>query len=417
MGFHQQKIIILCTVDDNFGMSKNNTVPWDMCENNIFIQRRVKNNVVVMGRNMWFNSTNKFPHSSTYVLSENSKTEGIMSGGLAELKTLMNKYPDKDIYILGGVELFELYMYSADEIILTQLKVDYNCDVFFPFINENYEIVSYNCDIFSQEENCFYQRIFYKQSGLMHPEYQFLDLCKDLIENGDISNDNKEKSIYIKTLIFDTKCHFPLLTTIKTDYKKIISDISSTLNGNGEIGFNWRFFGAKFSPQFEEETLFDRKEVLGGLDQLKNLDSLLMKNPLDKNLILSCCNPLEPGLVEDLCQFFIVDGHMSLIVTIPKINALKINDAIAFYSIILYIFSTRAGNSADKLFINLGKISVKRNNYDKLTKISKLTPRPFPVLVMDKVVKYKRLEDVNNFDFTVVGNAPEPVKFKRCLYF
>jgi thymidylate synthase len=355
-----------------------------------------------MGRKKWFETPDKYPNSINYVLSNNTVASGVGFGGLTELKRLMEKHPDKDVYIIGGADIFEMYMYLADQIIMTVMKIDYRCDEFFPILNENYEITSCKSDMFSQEENCFYERIHYMQSvDSMHPEYKFLDACKDLLENGESTQ--QATSIYSKSMIFDTGRQFPLFTCFKTDFRKVVAELTSALNGNGEIGFNWRFFGAKFSHLFEQSSMFSKKEVFGGVDQLKELDSLLVLNPDDKNLMLTCYNPIDRGIIENTCQFYIVERYMSLIVTIPKIHVFKINEVVAFYSFLLYIMSSRGGKTPDKLFLNFGSVFVKEHQRRELEEIVKQVPRPFPVLILDRVVRYKKLEDLNGLDFTMVG--------------
>ena len=68
---------------------------------------------------------------------------------------------------------------------------------------------------------------------------QYLDLIRDIIENGVEKNtrSGKVKSIFGKTLRFDLKEGFPLLTTKKVFYRGVFVELLWFLSGSTNIKF------------------------------------------------------------------------------------------------------------------------------------------------------------------------------------
>lgn len=75
----------------------------------------------------------------------------------------------------------------------------------------------------------------------IHPEYQYLDLAKDIMKNGawKISHSTgvKLKSVFGRQIRFDLSKGFPLLTTKKTFYRGIIHELLWFLSGSSNIKY------------------------------------------------------------------------------------------------------------------------------------------------------------------------------------
>lgn len=401
-----KEIIILATVDARNGLSKSGKIQWSIEEIDKFIKSKVKNNIVVMSRKYWF-SFGRVKNSINFVLNKNENSIGDYCGDLEDLKNLMNNNEDKDVYVIGGSEIIKLFIDIAEEIIITKIHMNYGCDDFLPSLTEHYAIGKCTPNIFSHEENCFYDRIHYAYDGLnIHQEYKYLDLLEKI--SVDYSEEGHgilfNESLHLKNL---GSKKFPLMTTSKVDYTKVFSKLFLALNGNGSnLGFQWRFFGCKYSKMFENENVLSKKEVLGGIDQLKNLDYRLKCEDInDKEVYtLTSINPLnEEEYGGSVCQFIQDNNSLSLIVTLPRVDVIMIHEYVAFYSLLLYIFSARTSRRPCDITFNFGIITSKRSNLDRINSIIKKTPKPFPILNVCSIAKLKRLEDIGLIDFVLSG--------------
>src|SRR3989338_6445449 len=74
-----------------------------------------------------------------------------------------------------------------------------------------------------------------------HPEYQYLDLARDIMENGawKISHSTgvKLKSVFGRQIRFDLSAGFPLLTTKKVFSRGIIHELLWFLSGSSNIKY------------------------------------------------------------------------------------------------------------------------------------------------------------------------------------
>lgn len=78
-------------------------------------------------------------------------------------------------------------------------------------------------------------------SAIKHPEYQYLDLLKDVLKNGQwkISHSTgvKLKSVFGRQIRFDLSAGFPLLTTKKVFSRGIIHELIWFLSGSSNIKY------------------------------------------------------------------------------------------------------------------------------------------------------------------------------------
>src|SRR3989344_413163 len=74
-----------------------------------------------------------------------------------------------------------------------------------------------------------------------HPEYQYLDLLKDILETGTIKHEfntgTEIKSVFGRIMRFDLSQGFPLLTTKKVFLKGILHELLWFLKGDSNIKY------------------------------------------------------------------------------------------------------------------------------------------------------------------------------------
>src|SRR3989344_5339854 len=79
------------------------------------------------------------------------------------------------------------------------------------------------------------------QKNSFHPEYQYLNLLQDILDNGawKISHTTgvKLKSVFGRQIRFDLSAGFPLLTTKKVFYRGIIHELIWFLSGSSNIKY------------------------------------------------------------------------------------------------------------------------------------------------------------------------------------
>lgn len=151
-------IQIVVAVAENNVIGKDNAIPWFLPSELQYFKKQTSNGVIVMGRKT-FESMNqrRLPNRYSMILSRNSNyaetfcadesaacfndltVEQIISHAI----DVCQKNNWQKISIIGGSEIYKLFMESVDRIVLTRVNVDVEGDTFF--INIDSE--QWNCQI------------------------------------------------------------------------------------------------------------------------------------------------------------------------------------------------------------------------------------------------------------------------------
>jgi len=135
-------IQIVC-VDKNLGIGKEGSIPWRNPEDMKLFKERTSGNIVLMGRKTWESIPEKFkplPNRFNIVLSSNMRNvadpvEGF--GSFNSKESFMNYANStfKDnllVYIMGGSSIYKQFLPETDEIHMSVLSEDYECDTHYP---------------------------------------------------------------------------------------------------------------------------------------------------------------------------------------------------------------------------------------------------------------------------------------------
>ena len=139
-------ISLIAAVDSKNGIGLNGIMPWGHIKEDMeFFKKTTVGFPVIMGRVTFESLKNKtLPNRENIVISSkinyeylnkynNLYYESSFENTLSKL--LLKKY--KQIFIIGGESIYKKAIDYADIIFLTHIDKDYNCDRFFPKINED----------------------------------------------------------------------------------------------------------------------------------------------------------------------------------------------------------------------------------------------------------------------------------------
>lgn len=141
-------------IDSMGGLAKNKIIPWYSKKDLTFFKSKTKSNVVIMGKNTFLSLPNGYlPNRLNIILTTNpddsvfkntnDKFVIVTSDNLIGNLILQNKdkwihsYPylsnDFKIFFIGGKKIYEQFIMCCDTVWVTQIKKDYQCDLFFNF--------------------------------------------------------------------------------------------------------------------------------------------------------------------------------------------------------------------------------------------------------------------------------------------
>lgn len=134
--------IIMC-VDKNNGISLNGKLPWNIKEEMLHFKSTTLNSTVVMGHKTYKSIGKLLPNRRNIILSrdKNLKIEGaIVTSDISKIIEMAKLLKNENVFIIGGKQINNLFIDFVDEIVLSRLKKDYHCDLFWTFDNKKFNI-------------------------------------------------------------------------------------------------------------------------------------------------------------------------------------------------------------------------------------------------------------------------------------
>lgn len=151
-------ISLIVAAAENNTIGKNNQLLWHLPNDLKFFKNTTWGMPVIMGRKT-FESVNKpLPGRFNIVITRQHRwnAEGIIVA--TDLDDAIKKASEsncKEIFIIGGGEIYKQGFEIADKIYLTRVHANIDGDTFFPVINENKWRLTSSQDFTADEKHAF----------------------------------------------------------------------------------------------------------------------------------------------------------------------------------------------------------------------------------------------------------------------
>ena len=289
-----------------------------------------------------------------------------------------------------------------------------------------------------------------------HEEQQYLNLIKNILENGtwEEGRNGKTKSIFGNMMRFSLKDgKIPILTTKKTAWKTCLKELLWFIRGDTDnkllqeqgvhiwdgnttrefldsrgltdyregligpgYGFQWRHFGG----DYDSSAAGVKEGGNNGVDQLQQIIDAL-KDPAQRTsrrLIMSAWNPqqldkmaLPPCHI--LCQFNVHNGDQLSCVMYQRSCDSPLGSPIniASYSFLTHLLAKHCGLQAHEFVYFMGNCHIYEEHVEPMKEQIKRNPYPFPTVSIKQV-----RENINDYqieDFILENyQSHEVIKMK-----
>jgi len=278
-----------------------------------------------------------------------------------------------------------------------------------------------------------------------HPEYQYLDLLKELVEHGVVQTDKgtgvKTYSKFGGQFRFDLSEGFPLLTTKKVWWKGVVSELYWFLSGQSNIkylvdndvhiwdDYPYKMYKEKMAkgkvPELTKDEFIgkikkdkkyakkfgDLPHIYGELwrrwpakgrtiDQVKWVLKELKEDPDAHNLIVNSWNPeylyrmARPEeasrfpICHNMYQLNVKNGRVSLHLYQRSADIfLGVPFNIASYALLTLIIAKVTGYKPGEFIHSFGDVHIYENHLEQAKEQLKRKPKKFPVVKIDTKVK------------------------------
>jgi len=133
----KMNLILIVAISENNIIGNKGVIPWRIKEDLTRFKEMTLNHPVIMGRKTYESIPEKFrplPQRKNIILSKSFQNEnGIYIA--RNLEEALNLTDNQDSYIIGGREVYNLFLPLATNLEITRVHENYEGDTFFPEIN------------------------------------------------------------------------------------------------------------------------------------------------------------------------------------------------------------------------------------------------------------------------------------------
>ena len=469
---------IFVAVGKNFEIGKNNQLPWNTIKEDMV---RFKNqtigcdekniNAVIMGRKTWESIPSKFrplknrinivlSKNENYLLEYANKNENdlhkVFTSLNESIKYLMNIPNLQKTFVIGGSHLYNEVLESdiVSYIHITKIEKEYDADTYFPNILECKDKLLISGKLFNEELIEKIERdnepnlLFLKYSKVNIEENKYLNVLKDLIENGEERNDRTGTGTLAKfgeTLEFDLRNGIlPMLTTKKVFLRGVLEELLWFIKGDtnskrleekkvniwkgntsreyldangfqdypeGQLGplygFNWRSWGAEYKGM-------DHDHRGEGIDQLQNAIDLIKNDPTSRRILVSAWNvsALKKGVLPPchiMFQFYVNQKEKTLSCQTYQRSVdwmLGCPFNITSYALLTHMMAHITGLMPGKLRMCFGDTHLYKDHIEGAKIQIERESKPFPRLNITR--KVESIDDFKFEDFKVMNYSSHP---------
>ena len=133
----QFKMIV--AIDEKNGIGKKGTIPWYIPEDLKYFSRLTKgngNNAVIMGRKTYESIGKALPKRKNLVLTRDTsfnkdKNDIYCFSSIESIEENLKTEKYNEVWVIGGASLYNSFITKVNELYVTEIDGDFDCDTFF----------------------------------------------------------------------------------------------------------------------------------------------------------------------------------------------------------------------------------------------------------------------------------------------
>ena len=260
---------------------------------------------------------------------------------------------------------------------------------------------------------------------IAHPEQQYLDLLRLVLETGVDRPDRTgtgTRSLFGAQMRFDLATGFPLLTTKKLHLKSIVYELLWFLRGETNVRWlqergvkiwdEWADENGDLGPVYGSQWRSWPDGKGGSIDQIANVVHSIKTKPDSRRHIVSAWNPAEVDEMalppcHCLFQFYVAEGRLSCQLYQRSADIfLGVPFNIASYALLTHMVAQVTGLQPGEFIHSFGDVHLYSNHVQQAHEQLAREPRPFPRLRLNP--ERSAIFDFAYEDFAFDGYDPHP---------
>lgn len=151
-------ISIVVAASSNNVIGKDNQLIWHLPNDLAFFKNTTWGSVIIMGRKTYESINKALPGRINIVITRQKDwyaANVITANHLNDAIDKANATNCKEIFVIGGGEIYKDFFSIANRIYMTRVHVDTDGDTFFPAINQDSWTLVSNTNYVADEKNAF----------------------------------------------------------------------------------------------------------------------------------------------------------------------------------------------------------------------------------------------------------------------
>ena len=233
-------------------------------------------------------------------------------------------------------------------------------------------------------------------------ENQYLELLKDLLENGTYRGDRTGTgtySLFGRQIRHDLSLGFPLLTTKKVFFKGIVhellwfmkgdTNIQYLLDNNVHIWDEWADSNGDLGPVYGKQWRRWEGPNDTEFDQLQNVVNDIKKNPNSRRHLVVAWNPAEVDSMalppcHCLFQFYVANGKLSCQLYQRSADVfLGVPFNIASYALLVHLIAQICNLEVGEFVHTFGDVHLYSNHVEQTKQQLQNAPRELPQIKLN----------------------------------
>lgn len=129
----------IAAMSDNRVIGYKNQLPWNVPEDFAWLKQATRGKAIAMGRLTFESMGRPLPHRENIVISRSLQS---LPGCtvLPSLAALLQHPTEREIWIFGGAQIYQLALPYIHSIFLTHIKGSFEGDAFFPHFEDQFQL-------------------------------------------------------------------------------------------------------------------------------------------------------------------------------------------------------------------------------------------------------------------------------------
>jgi dihydrofolate reductase len=136
-------ISLIAALSKNRVIGKDNDLPWHLPDDMKYFMQTTKLHHVVMGRKNYQSIPEKFrplPNRTNIVVTRQQNFNApncVVVNSIEAALEIANANSEQEVFIIGGAEIYNQGLASANKLYLTEIDAEINGDTYFPTFNKS----------------------------------------------------------------------------------------------------------------------------------------------------------------------------------------------------------------------------------------------------------------------------------------